>query len=106
MIAARQPLGIGDEAVGAHFARDLKAAVADDPMQIEIGAFVLEGVPFELEILLEEITVAYQAQLAGELPVARHILAVPGEYAAAKRIRNRQIAPAEAQVVVPIVVNA
>src|SRR4051812_33686879 len=106
MVPPRQPLRVGHEAIGADFARDLKAAVAEDAVQVEIGAFVLERVPFLLEILLEEVAVAYQTQLARELPVAWHGLPVLSQNAAAERLGNGQIAPAEAQVVVPIVVNA
>src|SRR3954471_4467677 len=106
MIAARQPLRVGHKTVGPHLAGDLVAAVANDAVQIEVRALVLERIPLVLEILLQEIAVADQAQLARQLPAAGDILAMAGEYASAERIRHREITPAEAQVVMARVVDA
>src|SRR5262245_46003332 len=98
-IEAWQPLRIGHEAVGPRLGGDLIAGVFDELLEVDVRALVFERVPFELEILLEEVAVANQAQLARELPVACNVLSMARQHAATKRIGHFEIPPASAQVV-------
>ena len=59
-------------------------AVVDVLLQLQVGRLVLELIPLALEVLFEEVEVADQAELAGQLEVVGQQLPMLGQDAAAK----------------------
>ena len=75
VIEPREPGGFGEEFVEANVAGDGERTVVVVAAQLDVSAFVLVRVQFALDVFLQEIAIALQADFGGELPIVWQLLA-------------------------------
>ena len=107
VIEPRQPVRLGVEVVEPHLAIHAPRGVVADLVQFQVGRGVFELVPLLLEILLLEVVIADQSQLAGHAEVVGQVPAIARDHAPAPgALLGQQVAAIQTQVVVAVVVNS